>query len=329
MTGGLGRLTLNLQRVSSRILRDDPLEGFVPRAFLDLWTDPNETAARLYAQQLGEDRVETAVPAERGRAGANSLWLPAPVGTRPPTGSAPVTLLHRPVGAAASRAPHTAVAGESSVRAARPSSRPVDSIRDEAGSQDVDGAALSPFRGAGQTPAGGRLLQSAPATSIVSPAPEQASSHDAFIRSSSGRSGTVESQPADGRDDGSDDLRRPPSIGQAPPRRRSVHPDAGPTRLVSGAAALSALLTSSTRPVPLAGTDVTPDRMPPSMPDRPVPVSSHSRGDAAGAPPEPPPVASESAAKAHHAPFDIDDLFDELERRLEFEYVRAYGRSTG
>jgi hypothetical protein len=40
-------------------------------------------------------------------------------------------------------------------------------------------------------------------------------------------------------------------------------------------------------------------------------------------------VASGSAPEAHPAAFDLDDLFDELERRLEFEYLRAYGRSRG
>ena len=329
MTSRLETTGGNVRRIAARIFPEMASERFAPRTVTDLFTDPLDLASALFACRLA-DTAATAVdePPVTHVNGLPPLELSGDVGRRttpardflPASSRAtepsqftrnaahpqPSRIAKAFVPAQVTdggRSPQRSMA--TALRGKSPSGALTEHTSEQSGANTIRSdqpavehaprtVSLSPTRSPRQEP-GDRQAPSAPAAltnnrlAAIAPAA----------------------------------VRR--SISEAAPEQpgtftRGAAFDEGVTRWVKGAAGLATLFAPSKPAVGATSPAMPPAAVPP------LPVS-HPDLELENAATTPVAVPTSPVSAAHAASSDVELLMDELERRLELEYLRHYGTS--
>jgi len=331
MISRLERTGENVRRVAARLYPEIAPELLVPRAAADLFTDPVDLESAVFASQLVDRAAEPPPegPASdithlqpliasdnRGWTGAGARDLaPAADRTRETTRLAKAP--RRPTASTIARtfgatlAP-TAAAPHSQRPGTNAAARSTKSRFAASASIDDAAAGAMPPAGAVEATLGHALSPVAPLPSRVlrdvstdreAPSTPAANANEHFLRAAPASAPRTRVQEL---------VSNPPATSFD--RTAPVAQDEGVTRWVKGAAGLASLFAP---PRPVA----------PATPTAPLPQSSSSSAGVDAAPPLAAAVPASAGPNAQTVSTDVELLMDELERRLELEYLRHYGTS--
>jgi hypothetical protein len=331
MTGRLETTGHNVRRIAARIFPAMTAEGLAPRAVADLFTDPLELASALFASQLVDGAP--AAPEEMAPVSANRLppleglsrqsaarardFIPTIQRSEPARGASagvpmPAAAMAKPF-AATPMATRAAQKPERSIANATTNRSEFGVTHGTKAEPAIEQSGLSPIGPTQQRPVVPTSFPPSSARVARRGSVDRSASSipDTSVRD---RAGVPEAAPQP----------RPrefPSHAQAGSSTRSRSTDdEGVTRWVKGAAGLATLFAP---PKPVVAT-TSPSTAPPSQPAAGHPGAVLHNGAAPSTGSPAPPV---SALKAQSASTDVELLMDELERRLELEYLRHYGTS--
>jgi len=328
MIGRLAATGENVRQIAARIFPEIAAERLTPRAVTDLFTDPLDLATALFASQLVDaaDVVPTETPATHA-----SRWQPlSSLGERRP--GATITTSHSAIESARSTslAAPTQTSSIASVFGAvhastqeRPKRLLLRSPTDRGESRLAHGApaadraiaenGLSPVgpsqhRSVGAAPVSfpprsTRVVRSEPIERAAAAIPDASSDRLRAALPVAARTAAWE-------------LASGPPAGAFTQGRTAAH-DESVTRWVQGAAGLATLFAplKPAAPTTPSGTVVA------------TPAASEPGVALDNATTQPVPAPAPPASWTQSASGDVELLMDELERRLELEYLRHYGIS--